>query len=462
MAGPMLSEIVRYLRTLAGLRPTAGLADSSLLERFVRLGDEAAFEALFARHGPMVLGVCRSLLPSVHEAEDAFAATFLIFVRKAESIGRGELLANWLYGVAHRVAVRARANAARHQARERGSVEMLAASSSDDVAARDRDRLLHEELNRLPAKLHKPLVLFYLQGKTQEDVARELDCTPGAVRGRLERGRERLRSRLASRGLVLSAGVLAGTLDSKTLAVTVPQALFASTLKTALLIAAGGSAAGTISAPVAALVEGVMHAMFMTKIKMAAVVVLVLGMLGTGAGVITYQGVHAQPPAPQKVEAAQPDALKQRADELIAKLNRNEAVSVPDMPEDQLQSMIARLKDGNKMDSLLKEQYQAARREADVRWQEYLAGRGIADYLMSAYKRILQAEFDLSDKRRDRISALEAEWLRTKLVESVDKSRFDAGRIAVSDFERSHFNRVRAEIMLERAKKGAWPTELID
>jgi len=458
----MLSEIVRYLRTLAGLRPTAGLADSSLLERFVRLGDEAAFEALFARHGPMVLGVCRSLLPSVHEAEDAFAATFLIFVRKAESIGRGEMLANWLYGVAHRVAVRARANAARHQARERGSVEMLAANSSDDVATRDRDRVLHEELNRLPAKLRTPLVLFYLQGKSQEAVAQELDCTPGAVRGRLERGRERLRSRLASRGLVLSAAVLTGVLESRTLAATVPNALFTSTLKTVLLMAAGGSAAGTISAPVAALVEGVIHAMFMTKIKMAAAVVLVLGMLGTGVGVMTYQGVRAQAPPAVKKEAAQPDPLKQRADDLIEKLKRGEQVSLQDMPEDQLKSMLANLKDGDKTASLLKEQYHAARTEANVRWLEFIAGRGTLHILLSAYQRLLQAEFDLSSKRLDRTAALEAQWLRTRLVESESKRRYDDGRIPVSDFEQSRFNRVRAGIMLERAKQGRWPTELID
>ncbi len=288
MAAPMLSDVIRRLRRLAGVHPVAALNDSHLLERFLTQRDEAAFETLLARHGPMVLGVCQNLLSDSHQVEDAFAATFLVLVRKARSISRRELLANWLYGVAHRVALRARANAARHWAHDPASVEDLAAQATDDVHSRERARVLHEELSRLPTRYRTPLVLFYLEGKSHKEVAQELQCTPGAVRGRLERGRERLRLRLTSRGLAVTAGALAGTLESKTLTAAVPQALLTSTLKAALL-AAGGSAAGAITAPVAALVEGVMHAMWMTKVKMMVALVLALGVLTAGAGVVTYQ-----------------------------------------------------------------------------------------------------------------------------------------------------------------------------
>jgi RNA polymerase sigma factor (sigma-70 family) len=467
MAGP-LSEVVRQLRRLAGLRPAAALSDSHLLERFLTQKDETAFETLLARHGPMVLGVCRSLLSDVHEAEDAFAATFLVFVRKAASIGRRELLGNWLYGVAHRVALRARANAVRRRAQERGSIEMLAANSSDEIAARERARVVHEELNLLPARYRAPLILSYLEGKTQEEVAQELDCTPGAVRGRLERGRERLRARLASRGLGLSAAVLAANLESRTLTAAVPQVLFQSTLKTALIVAAGGSAAGAISTSVAVLVEGVVHAMFMTKVKIAVALLSILGLFATGAGVVTYGGLHAQAPpaqapAAQKEEVVGPDVARERLrDDLINKLNAGQAVTLPDMPADRLNAMLAALRDGSKLTSLLKDQYEAAHTESEARWNEFLAGRGTLDIFQGACRRLLQAEFDLSDKKTDRLAAMDAQLLRTQLVEAVNKQRFDAGRINIQDYAVARFQRIRAEIMLERAKASRATPELID
>jgi DNA-directed RNA polymerase specialized sigma24 family protein len=89
--------------------------DRQLLKRFAVQRDAAAFAALVRRHGPMVLAVCRRVLHDAHEADDAFQATFLILVRKAGIIARPELLGNWLYGVAYRVAMKARVNAARRR-----------------------------------------------------------------------------------------------------------------------------------------------------------------------------------------------------------------------------------------------------------------------------------------------------------------------------------------------------------
>src|SRR5262245_42350805 len=145
MAGGPISDVVRYLRSLVGLRAGVELPDAQLLHRFVADGDAAAFEALVKRHGPLVLGVCRGLLFDPRDVEDAFQATFLVLVRKAASIGRGELLANWLYGVAHRVAVRARGAVLRRRDRERQVEVVSVAEPSDGPGGRELQPVLHEE-----------------------------------------------------------------------------------------------------------------------------------------------------------------------------------------------------------------------------------------------------------------------------------------------------------------------------
>src|SRR5436305_4394675 len=118
MTGGRISNLIHYLRRAGS--PTEGPAtDAQLLERFAAARDEAAFEALVRRHGPMVLGVCRRVLGNVHDAEDAFQATFLVLVRKAASLRPGDLVGNWLYGVAYRTALEARARVARRRAHEK-------------------------------------------------------------------------------------------------------------------------------------------------------------------------------------------------------------------------------------------------------------------------------------------------------------------------------------------------------
>src|SRR5437868_14284770 len=221
MADGPLTDVLRYLRRLAP-RDAAAETDRALLERFIRDRDESAFEALLSRHGPMVWGVCRGLLSDPHAAEDAFQATFLILVRKAGSVGRRELIANWLYGVAQRVARRARAAAARRHGKEQRATEVTA-FGTDDAASAELVRVIHEELDRLPTKYRSPVVLCCLEGKTCEEAASELGWTRGAVRGRLERARGRLRERLVRRGVALSAALLADPLTGQGLAAVVPR-----------------------------------------------------------------------------------------------------------------------------------------------------------------------------------------------------------------------------------------------
>src|SRR5262249_368681 len=163
--------------------------------------DEGAFAALLARHGPMVLGVCRRVLRHTQDAEDAFQATFLVLARKAGAIGRREALGGWLYGVACRVAARARALLLRHRPtahRPTADVpEPVGAGAAVDGASGGEVRLaLQEEVARLPAKYRGPVVLCYLEGRTHEEAALDLGWPVGTVKGRLARARELLRRRL--------------------------------------------------------------------------------------------------------------------------------------------------------------------------------------------------------------------------------------------------------------------------
>jgi RNA polymerase sigma factor (sigma-70 family) len=468
MTGTTLADVLEHLRRLVGPRAAAGTTDHDLLERFVTRREPAAFEALLARHGPMVLRVCRSLLPDPHAAEDAFQATFLVLLRRAAAIRRRELLANWLYGVAHRLAGRARANAFRQKARQRDGVDALAAKPTDDAEARDLGRVLHEELDRLPARYRSPLILCYLRGMTQAEAAKELGWTPGAVRGRLERARQRLQSRLARRGVGPSAGVLAATLTGE--AEAVPPALVTRILDAAARTAPGEAGRGGLIAPSAvALAEGVVRSMVLTRVKIGVAFVLALAALTAGTGVIRHRWLAAQQGAPAGAgapraggagEGEKPRAKtgKERADELNGFLTGPDdgqaTPALADISEDVRKSLLEGTADRGRLGDLLKEQLEAARTMTDARWMEFLAGRGTLDILLEASNHLLQAEFDLANKRSDRLAILESYWQRMKDIETVTEARFEAGRVPIADRAQTRFNRARAELWLERAKKG--------
>jgi RNA polymerase sigma factor (sigma-70 family) len=181
------------------------LTDGELLGRFAQRHEEAAFASLLRRHGPMVLSVCRRVLHRIHDAEDAFQATFLIMIEKAHRLRRPELLDKWLYGVAYRTALHARQRAARRSEREREAAVMSSDALSDsEIESRELRRVLDEELHRLPQKYRAPLVLRYLEGKTNKEAARLLGWPSGSISYRLARGRELLRGRLQARLAVLT------------------------------------------------------------------------------------------------------------------------------------------------------------------------------------------------------------------------------------------------------------------
>jgi RNA polymerase sigma factor (sigma-70 family) len=252
--------------------------DGGLLRRFALGRDEGAFTELVARHGPLVLGLCRRLLREPHDAEDVFQATFLVLARKAGSIRKPESLSCWLHGVAYRLARKARAEANRRREGERQAPRPAAAEP--DLSWREVSALIDEELQRLPEAQRLPLVLCYLEGLTQDEAARRLGWPRGTLKRRLESGRERLRVRLTRRGVTLGAGLLAVALSAGAARSTVPVALRTATVRASLSFLSG--AAGASRA--ALLAKGALQAMLTTRIKVAALLIVLLGCAATAAG----------------------------------------------------------------------------------------------------------------------------------------------------------------------------------
>jgi RNA polymerase sigma factor (sigma-70 family) len=291
----------RYLRRALSNGDAGGLTDAQLLERFIAHRDEAAFEVLVWRHGPKVLGVCRSVLRHEQDAEDAFQATFLVLVRKGRSIGKREAVGSWLYRVAYRVALRAKVMADKRAARQARIAVEAAAPSPPDAVWGDLRPVLDQEIDRLPHKYRAAFVLCYLDGKTNEEAARELGCPKGTVLSRLAWARERLRVRLTRRGLDLSATLPLAALAPNTPTTPLPAALVEATLKAAL---SGAGQASLVSGPVAALTAGVVQTMLWTKVKIIAGCMLAVGVLVLG-GVLMSHALEAGPSDGQPPDGTQ-------------------------------------------------------------------------------------------------------------------------------------------------------------
>ena len=283
--------LLRCLDRQAAQGRVAEDADGILLERFVAHRDEASFAALLRRHGPMVLAVCRRVLRDAHGAEDAFQATFLVLLRKGESVRRHQSLAAWLHRVAYHTALRARAAAARRRDRERQVADMPRTEPMTETAWQELRDVLDEELGQLPERYRLPLVLHYLEGRTKEEAARHLGWPEGTVSGRLARGRDLLRVRLTRRGLTLSASVLPVALASSAAAAPVPVRLMASTAKVVLL-----SAATAIPAAVSSLADGVLRTMAASRWRLLTAVLLLLGTLGGGTALAVQRLIGTTPP----------------------------------------------------------------------------------------------------------------------------------------------------------------------
>jgi RNA polymerase sigma factor (sigma-70 family) len=268
--------------------------DQQLIERFVEQREEAAFAALVERHGPMVLRVCRSVLRDAHAAEDAFQATFLVLVRKAASIGRRELLGNWLYGVAYRVAARARVKAARRHGGESQAVAGASTGPLEELHGRELCAILDEELFRLPERYRSPFLLCYVEGQTRDQAARQLGWSLRTLARRLEQGRKLLQSRLTRRGVTLSATLLVAELSHRS-AAALPALLTLTTVSAASTFARGGAEIAGVSAQAVALTEGAIWGMTAAKWKVVALLLLAFALFTAGTGLVAHQVLNGPP-----------------------------------------------------------------------------------------------------------------------------------------------------------------------
>jgi len=313
MASGSLGEVLRVLRATALQQELEALSDGELLERYVRGREPAPFEVLVRRHGPMVLAVARRVLGNEADAEDAFQATFLVLVRKAAAIVPRGMVGNWLYGVAHTTALKARAMERNRRAREKTVAKTARGNAGHDLCL-DLRETLDEELSRLPDKYRVPLVLCELEGRTIQETARHLAWPAGTVASRLSRARTMLARRLTRRGLALSAGGLTTVLAQEAAGAAVPSWLVLATVHAGNGIAMGWTPAAAASVKIAALMQGVHKAMFFKQLRMVAAAAFVIAFLGAGVGLLACCGEADDEPPPTFVATPLPDRDKPLAD----------------------------------------------------------------------------------------------------------------------------------------------------
>ncbi len=335
-------------RDLVRLFDAGSLGAHSDLELLacVQAGDgpiaHEAFRILVERHGPMVLGLCRSIVRDQHEAEDAFQATFLVLVRKAASIERTDTLGPWLHGVASRVARRARKRLFQRRNRELRVISDIPGREQPSPDRSSIEELLHEEIAKLPGSFRRPLILCCLQGLSYRLAAERLGCKEPTLRGRLERAKKRLMTRLEARGIspMLAAPALESTHSAMS---PLPPSLVESTVQFALRwssvtgLIVGGT---TVPASISALAQGVIQSMLFQSVRLSAVAFFAAGAIGTvvlaqqGRGPIT-RPQEAPKPARNDIELivaakANADRLDEKTAQIQKKLDMPINAKFPD------------------------------------------------------------------------------------------------------------------------------------
>ncbi|MGE3806468.1 MAG: sigma-70 family RNA polymerase sigma factor, partial [Gemmataceae bacterium] len=270
MSSRNATSLVKQLRSLLGPKQ---IHDDDLLDRFASRREESAFAGLVERHGPLVWAACRRVLADVHDCEDAFQTTFLILVRKADSLERGRPLGNWLYTVAVNTALKVRGVSQRARLRplenEPAGPETMLPGSDD----------LDLELSKLPERYRLPLVLCYLEGKTHEQAAAELRWPVGSVKGRLARGREVLREKLVRRGYLLSLAALTICLEQSSGA-----------MPPAPLVEATRGLPAAASPRISTLADGIIKSMVLGNIKkICAVMMAVLALVAAASAALGWR-----------------------------------------------------------------------------------------------------------------------------------------------------------------------------
>jgi RNA polymerase sigma factor (sigma-70 family) len=313
MSKAQLGTVLRYLQDVTATHQYVDCTDRELLQAFLVQEDQAAFSALVKRHGPLVLAVCRRMLPQVQDSEDAFQATFLLLVRQAASIRKPESLASWLHGVAYRMSRNLQRAAARRRKHESQAQPKPSSNPSWTAAWQEVQILVDEETQRLPTVNREAFILCCLENQSSSEVARTLGQKEATIRSRVARARQLLQKRLAKRGVSLVAVMSTAALGTNSGTAGVPAPLVVSTVKAALAYAQGNLGVGIISAEVVALVQGATKALAFTKLQVATALVLALSVgVGTaGLGVLRHPvlagpGIEAEPPSGNEAQANRP------------------------------------------------------------------------------------------------------------------------------------------------------------
>jgi RNA polymerase sigma factor (sigma-70 family) len=320
MAKRQLGSILDYIQQVAAAAQANSMSDGELLRQFIDRRDQAAFGALVRRHGALVLGVCRQVLVHEQDAEDAFQATFLVLAKGAASVRSPQSLASWLHGTAYRISMTTKRDEARRRAHECRAIPLEPREAAAELTWREAASALHQEIQKLPEKYRAPVVLHYLNGKSCHEVAVALGLKEGTVWSRLAQARKLLHERLARRGLELGA-VLAAVAVARS-AAAVPPLLIAKMARVAVQFVAGGSAAGA-TANALSLATGVMKTMFLTKLKIAATILLTVGAVTGGAGLLAHppsaalvdrgQKEHVVTPVPARAQEGPSTAKEEEA-----------------------------------------------------------------------------------------------------------------------------------------------------
>ncbi len=314
MAKANLSVFCRQLTRGMAAESLNDESDRQLVEHFLARRDESAFEAILRRHGPMVYRVCWRVLQQAEDAEDAFQATFLLLAQKLQTVRRRDSLASWLHGVAHRLALKAGAQAVTRRRRE-CLAPAPRAVPPDEVTWGELRTVLDAELQRLPEKWRLPLILCYLEGRTHDEATRQLGWGKNTLRRRLEEAREALGRRLTGRGVVWPAVLSSVLLSDCAALATLRPGLVGPIVEAATRLAARQAALPTtVSAGVAALAQGERTSMFLTQLKIVTGVMLVLTLAGAGIGVIGHR-LRATEPGETKKQEAPAATAKPAADQ---------------------------------------------------------------------------------------------------------------------------------------------------
>jgi len=450
MAGGTARAFGEPLELLFGAGTCAGLSDGQLLSRLVAGRDQAgelAFEALVMRHGPMVLRVCNQALDDPDDVHDALQAVFLVLAHRAAAIHSRESVGSWLYGVALRVASRARVTAIRRHIRDRRTTlaaQAIAATSPrqaerSSIEREDRARILDQEISRLPEKYRAPIVLCYLEGLTHDEAATRLSWPVGTVRSRLSRGRDALRHRLNRRGVTATAllGPLGAWVSGEQLASAaqagavaaaelgaIPTKLSTAIVKMVFQVAAGPSpAASSVQAGSLALAQGVLNMMALKKLMVTASVLVSLFAITIGGGVVWVRTSQAQ--GSQK-DATQPTSSQ-------ASKAATSAVAVE--PAD--------------VDRLVQEMRELARRRYETARDFFGFGKVSLDRVIDACEQIREVELSTAKSQEERRTILERSLSRLKELETLVVTEFDRGRGTQVDVDSIKWARMQAELDLK-------------